>query len=384
MKNAWFVGLVLAAACKPETPAQGPGGRPGAGARKFPVEVQVVKTEEVQYAIDAVGSLEAQEEVRVTARVAGVIEKISFEEGSAVTPETILADIDRARFQLLANRAAANHDKALAELEKAETFLQNRMALKEKDPTYVTREELANVTAQVSTAKANVAETKAALDLALHDQQNSQVRSLIAGTINSKNVSIGQYVTPGMLIATLVDQSTLKLRFKVSESESVKLRHVLQGTGRVSFSVRPIPGKSFDAKLVHISPQASAQTRTVECLALVENPDAGLKPGFFAVVRAVVETREKAVVVPDTAILPTDRGFMAFVVQEKDSKTTVVERKVVPGLFVREGAVEILSGLQEGDKLVVTGGAALKPGAEVQIGSGKKPEGRKEGNHGPR
>jgi multidrug efflux system membrane fusion protein len=372
-----FAILVLAA-CKQDAGGGPPGGGRGAP-RSFVVDVKPVVTEDVRYAVEAVGSLEAQEEVRVTARVSGVIEKIAFEEGTPVTTESVLAEIDRSRYELLAQRAKATHDKALAELEKAETFLKNRLELKEKDPTYVTKEELANVTAQVNTAKANVAETKAALDLANQDLQNSQVRSLLSGTINTKNVSTGQYVTPGLLLATIVNHSSLKLRFKVTESESVKLRHV----GKLTFTVRPIPGKSFEAKLVHISPQANAQTRTVECLAAVENPDASLKPGFFAVVHAVVETREKAIVVPDTAIIPSDRGFYAFVVKEKDGKKIAEERKVMPGLFVREGVVEILDGLMEGDQLVVVGAQALKNGSEVRVGGAKTPE-PKEGNHGSR
>jgi multidrug efflux system membrane fusion protein len=364
----WTIAVVaLLSACKVEQKPPAPGG--GFGSRKFPVEVQIVKTEDVQYTIEAVGSLEANEEVRVTARVGGVAEKINFEEGQAVTPETVLAEIDRSRYQMLADRAAATHQKALAELEKAETFVANRQALREKDPSYVTKEEWATVTSQVSTAKANVGETKAALDLAKQDLEYSQVRSLIAGTINTKNISTGQYVPPGTLIATIVDHSKLKLRFKVSESESVKLQNVLKQGGKLTFSVRPIPGRTFEARLIHISPQANTETRTVECLAVIENAEPGLKPGFFAVVRAVVDTHEKAIVVPDTAIIPTEKGFMAFVVENSKAKV----RMVTPGLFVREGAVEILSGLNEGDSLVVTGAAALKDGSEVMVGGPKPP-----------
>ena len=105
------------------------------------------------------------------------------------------------------------------------------------------------------------------------------------------------------------------------------------------------------------------QTRTVECLALVENRDALLKPGFFATVRAVVAMHEKAVVVPDSAILPTERGFVAFVV--KDSRA--IQRSVRPGLFVREGVVEILEGLTAGEVLVVTGTAAIADGTELIV-----------------
>lgn len=354
--------IVLLAACKP--PAQQPiGGASSGGKRPFPVEVRKVGTEDVRYTIDAVGTLEPEEQVRVTARVAGMVEKVLFEEGTKVTPKTVLAEIDRGRYQMLADKARANFDKCTADLRKAEIVLQNRQELKKKDPGYVSDEEIATLTSQLGSARAAAAEAKASHDLALHDLENSQVRSLITGVIDTKAVSTGQYVAPGAQLASIVDESKLKIRFKVSETESVKLASVLAGDRRVSFTVRPLPGKTFTAELIHMSPQANVQTRTVECLALVENRDAMLKPGFFATVRAVIAMHEKAVVVADSAILPTERGFVAFVV--KDNKA--VQRNVKPGLFVREGVVEILDGLSPGDTLVVTGTAAIADGTALIV-----------------
>ena len=363
--------LLVLAACKPGGAGGTPGPGGGAAKRLFPVEVRSVATEDVQYAIDAVGSLEPQEEVRVTARVPGVVERVLFEQGTKVTPETILAEIDRSRYRLLADRAKASHDRAVADLRKAEIILQNRQELKKKDPGYVSDEELATLSSQLNSVRAAAAEARSSLDLAVQDLEYSQVRSLITGTINTKDVSTGQYVTLGAPLASIVDESRLKLRFKVSETESVKILGMLGGGQRVGFSVRPLPGKTFQAELLYISPQANPQTRTVECLANVENRGAILKPGFFATVRAVVETREKAVVVPDSAVLPTEHGFLAFVV--KDGKAR--QRTVRAGLFVREGALEILEGLTPGDVLVVSGTAALRDGVDVMVrnpsGAGK-------------
>lgn len=358
----WIPLLLLLAACKPAAP-QPVGGASGGGKKPFPVEVRKVGTEDVRYTIDAVGTLEPEEQVKVTARVAGMVEKVLFEEGAKVTTKTVLAEIDRSRYQMLADKAKANYEKCTADFRKAEIVLQNRQELKKKDPGYVSDEELATLTSQLASARAAAAEAKSSHDLALHDFENSQVRSLITGVIDTKAVSTGQYVAPGAQLASIVDESKLKIRFKVSETESVKLASVLAGDRRVSFTVRPLPGKTFTAELIHISPQANIQTRTVECLAMVENRDAMLKPGFFATVQAVVAMHEKAVVVADSAILPTERGFVAFVV--KGSKA--VQRAVRPGLFVREGVVEILDGLSPGDTLVVTGTAAISDGTELIV-----------------
>ncbi len=362
MKRAVPLLVLLLAACKPGG-AHPPSAAGGSPKRAFPVEVRVVATEDVKYTIDAVGSLEPQEEVKVTARVSGMVEKVLFEEGAKVTPKTVLAEIDRSRYQMLADRAKASHERSIADVRKAEIVLQNRQELRKKDPGYVSDEEISTLSSQLASTRGAAAEAKSSLDLAMHDLENSQVRSLINGIIDTKAVSTGQYVALGALMASIVDESKLKLRFKVSETESVKLASVLGGDRKISFTVRPLPGKIFTAELIHMSPQANTQTRTVECLALVENRDTLLKPGFFATVRAVVAVHEKAIVVPDAAILPTERGFVAFIV--KNSRA--VQRQVRPGLFVREGVVEILEGLAPGETLVVTGASAIADGSEVLV-----------------
>ena len=363
MKRAVPLVVLFLAACRPGGPHPPSAVAGGSVKHPFPVEVRVVTTEDVKYVIDAVGSLEPEEEVKVTARVPGMIEKVLFEEGTKVTPKTVLAEIDRSRYQMLADRAKASHERSIADARKAEIVLQNRQELKKKDPGYASDEEIATLSSQLSSIRAAAAEAKSSLDLAMHDLENSQVRSLINGIIDTKAISTGQYVALGALMASIVDESKLKLRFKVSESESVKLASVLGGDRKISFTIRPLPGKTFTAELIHMSPQANAQTRTVECLALVENRDAMLKPGFFATVRAVVAVHEKAIVVPDAAILPTERGFVAYVV--KNSRA--VQRLVRPGLFVREGVVEILEGLTSGESLVVTGASAIADGSEVLV-----------------
>ena len=259
MKRVLFlIPLLGAAACKPSTP-------PYLGSsgvkRAFPVEVRTVGTEDVQYTIDAVGSLEPQEDVKVTARVAGMVEKVWFEQGSKVTPKTVLAEIDRNRYQMLADRAKASQERAAADVRKAEIVLQNRQELKKKDPGYVSDEEIATLTSQLNSSRAAAAEAKSSLDLALHDLENSQVHSLITGVIDTKAVSTGQYVAPGAQLASIVDESKLKLRFKVSETESVKLASVLSDDRKVAFTVRPLPGKTFSAELIHMSPQANPYRR---------------------------------------------------------------------------------------------------------------------------
>src|SRR5258706_3999608 len=137
--------LLVLAACKPAATPQPVGGASGGGKKPFPVEVRKVGTEDVRYTIDAVGTLEPEEQVKVTARVAGMVEKVMFEEGAKVTTKTVLAEIDRTRYQIMADKAKANFEKCTADARKAEIVLQNRQELKKKDPGYVSDEEVATL-----------------------------------------------------------------------------------------------------------------------------------------------------------------------------------------------------------------------------------------------
>ena len=370
--------VVLAAACG-RVP-EGVVGGPGAGKRSpraYPVEVAPVATRDLDYVIEAVGSLEAEEDVPVVARVPGVIESVAFQEADAVTPETELATIDLERYALAAARARATHSRARADLREAESAFARRTALREKDPGWVGEEELTTYATAVERAKAALAEAKAALDLSEKDERDARVRPPKAGTINAKSVATGQFVERGRAIAQLIDPRRLRLRFRLTEPESVRVSPDL----KASFRTRAHPGREFPAAIYHVGRQADPGTRMVDVLAWVENADGALKPGFFAEVTVKVASRASAPVVPAAAILPTERGLVAFVAEGRVAR----ERRPRLGLHTADGMVEILEGLAAGESLVVKGAQPLREGAALEIvPAGGKPAASPGGPSAPR
>ena len=329
------------------------------GARAFPVEVAPVATRDLDYAIEAVGSLEAEEEVPVVARVSGVVDSVSFQEGDRVTPETVLARIDTGRYGLVVARARALHARAEADIKEALAAYDRRKALRAKDPGWVSEEELSTRAAAVDRAQAVQSEMKAALDIAEEDARDAQVRPPRAGTINVKSVATGQFVERGRSIAQLIDPRRLRLRFRLTEAESVRVA----ADSPTTFRTRSHVGSDFPATIFHVSTQADALTRMVDVLAWVDNADGRLKPGFFAEVRVKVASRAGAPVVPESAVMPTERGLVAFVVEGDQAR----ERRPVLGLHTADGMVEVLEGLRPGERLVVRGAAALRDNAKVSI-----------------
>jgi multidrug efflux system membrane fusion protein len=170
-----------------------------------------------------------------------------------------------------------------------------------------------------------------------------------------------------------VDITRLRLRFKISETESLRAMK-----GEVAtFRVAATGGREFTAQIYHVGEVADPASRQVEVLAWVQNPGV-LKPGFFAEVSLPSESKKDAIVVPETAIQASDRGFIAFAIQ--DGKAVV--RPVEIGPRTGGGNVEILSGLSAGDVIVYEGSDRIANGTAVNT-EGRAP-GAGAGGGGPR
>ena len=353
MRNASLIlALALAAGCTKES-----SGPPPQAVRRPRVQVSPVARGAVSYEIETVGSFEAEEEVSVAAGVPGIVTKVMFKEGDKVTPETVLCTIDEERYALEEAQAQAEKNRAAAELEQAKLAHSRRLPLVEQG--HLTEDEMREFKTAVDRASADLDRANAALSLAVKARKDSFIRPPKPGVINSKNVATGEFATAGRLIAKLLDVSALYVRFAVPESESARLTRGL----KITFTTRISGDKAYSAEVFWVSQMADPRSRTVECKARVIEPPADLKPGFSGLVKVVLEQRGDAILVPSTAVLPTERGFVAYVLDGTKAR----ERKLKLGVRTLDDKVEILDGLAEGDSLVVRGGSVLQDGREVEV-----------------
>lgn len=348
---ALFPGLALGAACSGSGAA--PASRPSA--RALVVRMAPAETQDVAYEIKALGTLEAEEMVQVTAEVEGAVSDVRFHEGDRVGTGTILAHIDSERYALELKRAEANLRQAQAEAERARTEEERRQALAAEK--LVAAEELQRAHADTERLAATAASVAAARDIARQNLRRSELRAPRAGTINTRTLETGQFVRTGTVLATIVDTSRLRLRFKVSEAESLRAR-----TGQtLAFHVNALGTRPFNANVYHVGNLADPGTRQVEVMAWVKNPGE-LKPGFFAEVTLASEKRQAAVVVPESAVQASEKGFVVYAVQQDKAHA----RPVQVGLRTGTGLVEIVSGLKAGETVVVEGSDRLTDGTPVQ------------------
>jgi RND family efflux transporter MFP subunit len=335
---------------------QGATPAPGGGARALLVRVAPVVAQDVVYEIKAPGTMEAEELVQVTAQVEGAATAVRFHEGDRVGRSTVLLRIDPDRYRLELARADANYQRTLADARRAASDLARREELAREN--LVAAEELNRARQEADRLAADALSVKAARDIAAQNLARADVRPPTPGVVNTKTVETGRFVKTGDVLATLVDVSRLRLRFRISEAESLRAR-VGQS---VRFRVASLGSREFMATIYHVGDVADPGTRQVEVLAWVKNPGE-LKPGFFAEVTLASETRPNALVVPEGAVQASEKGFVTYVVEDGKARL----RPIQIGLRTGTGHVEILSGVKPGDVVVVEGSDRLTEGLSVQV-----------------
>ncbi len=336
----------------------GPGGKSGPMA--FAVEVEPVVAQTVDFAVRAVGSVAAFEEVQVTARVAGVLEHVDFAEGQTVTAGQVLADIEPQRFRVAEAQAQAQLQRAKATLKDASKTLARQQQLGAEVGTGA---DIDAARAKVDLAHADIAAAKAAVDLAQLNRRDAKVRAGMTGVIQSRKVATGQYVTPGSILATILRTDPLLLQFAVPEGDALQLHRDLPVRFVVPSSAGNDRGVSRDAIVQHVSQSADPTSRMVTVLAKITTPDASLRPGAFAEVAVTVAPSRPVTVVPQMAVRPSEKGFLAYVV----TGDVAHERVLQLGMRTEDGRVEVKSGVTTGESLVIVGAEALREGAKVRV-----------------
>ena len=330
----------------------------------YPVEIVTVKEQPVTYTVNAVGSVEAFEKVQMTARVAGVVEKVLFSEGTLVKAGQVLVEIEPERYRLAVEAAQASSEKATAAKADAEAALKRRETVVSQNPGLITAEELETWRTKVRVAIADMALASAALDQAKLNLNDAYVRAPVGGVIQTRTVQTGQYVQPetGAVLATLLRRDPLLLHFQVAEQDAALLR-----TGLTAYFRLTNNDRDFAARIIHVAASADASNRMVAVTAEVNDPQKDtLQAGAFAEIHVPVGSLRNAAVIPQTAVRPTERGFVSFVVVNG----TAQERILKLGMRTADGQVEVVSGLRPGEQLVVRGAEALRSGVAVLLGKG--------------
>lgn len=314
-----------------------------AGASTITVTVSKVKQGSVSNRIGVTGTLEGVHEADIISETSGKITKINAEIEAYMPVNSSIAEVENDLQEIAVEAANVNSDKAAADLKRIKNlFSQNA----------VSETQLEN--AEVG-AKAALSQLK----LAQKNYDNTFLETPIPGRLAQKFVVIGQMITPGTKVATVVDDSRMKLKVGIPENH---VSFVKPGSD-VQVTSDAVPDQIFSGKIKTVALKADPQTRTFQAeIELPNDHDRSLKSGMFAKAEVTTLADAGSLVIPVAALIEAS-GDTPGVFVVKDS---VVSLKHVTLGARDDSLAEIVSGLNPGDLVVNFGQQNIKDGSRVR------------------
>jgi RND family efflux transporter MFP subunit len=329
------------------------------------------------------GYIVAESKITVSSKVAGRIDSLSVHEGDLVQKGDVIAVLDSEEFQVQQEEARANLEKAYLNLKHKQELHQKDVAevkrrrelFKEKliSPAELDKEERIAVVSELELdqAQSEVEVCKKQLELAEIRAAESTIRAPITGTVIDKISDVGEMLFPmktfegisGSAVVTLADLQVMNVEVDINEDE-IKNIHI---GNPALITPDSFPEKTYEGKVMAISPMADRQKNVVPVKVRINNPDAHLKPDMSAKVTFREKTsgiplKDSGITIPRDAVIERDGKSLVFVAENGFA----VEREVHLGSMQGE-QVTVKRGIQAGEKLVIEGHAYLRPHDKVSF-----------------
>ncbi len=312
-----------------------------AAEKKIAVQVEPVRLVPWERGVSAVGSLRSRDSVMLRPEVTGRIVEINFDEGGKVSKGQVLVRLDDSVVKAQLQQAQANLSLASSQYRRAVELTKQGFISKQA------RDESAS---QLKIQQAAAALAKAHLD-------KTAIRAPFDGLIGLRNVSVGDYVSPGIDLVPIESIDPLNVDFRVPEQFLGQVREGI----KLALRFDALPGQVREGVVGAISPLVDVGGRSILLRADVPNTDGALRPGMFARVQLQFAD-DRALVVPEAALAPSGQSQYVFRVAEGHAhrvEVNIGQR--------RAGQVEVVSGLKEGDDIVVSGLQKITDGSAVEI-----------------
>ncbi len=307
-----------------------------------PVVAALVEQRQFADTLEALGTAQANESVLLTPNRADHVQAIHFVEGQEVEAGQLLVEMHaEEELALLAEASAVRDERRVSHQRAIELHAKEMVSERELDGT---KSLLAAAEARCISISAAIADR--------------QVRAPFAGVLGLRRVSVGAYLQPATIITTLDDLSIVKLDFTIPETWLPTIRAGMTITAQSD----AWPSLKFAGTVSTIDTRVDRTTRSVSVRAKLANTERKLRPGML--LKVLVERGEAPVLqVPEEALIPVGQDHFVLRIDSGD----IARRIQVQTGRRRPGAVEIKSGLAEGDRVVIEGIVRVRPGKAVRV-----------------
>lgn len=348
----------------------GPAGFGGMG--QASVLVKTLERKPVALGKTFIARVEAINATDVIPQVSGYIDQVLFQDGSFVTEGEVLFVIDQKRYQAAVSSAQAALDKANASLKQIQSDYHRELALyKDK---MLSQADLELAESNLANAKANVKAAQAALDLAKLDLEYTEVKSPISGYIGKALLTKGNLATSGASkLARVVQMDPIRVVFSITDKERLSgMDQLTSDSTRPDIQIALPNGQTLEMPdaVIFADNEINAQTATMAVYAQTDNKENKLIPGNYVNVTVSLDKFRPVILVPQTAISQDASGQYVMTVNEAN---TVVQKYVTIGDVVGNQYV-VISGLNDGDRVVTIGQQKLQNGQQVNISEVNTPD----------
>lgn len=306
------------------------------------VEVIIAGAENVTSSLEVNGTVLSNEMVELRPEISGRLTYLNIPDGAKVNQGTILAKVNDADLQAQMEQQKTQLDLAT----KTEKRLRDLLKV-----NGVNQADYDVALSQVNSIQANIKVLNAQLDKTI-------IKAPFSGELGLREVSPGAYVTPQTLIGTLQQTDKVKIDFTVPET----FANIIKKGNKIRIQTSEMK-ESTDATISAIEPQINSATRNIKVRALLSSGT--ISPGAF--VKVLLDQGREGIMIPSNAIIPDALANQAVVIHKNKAVFTNIET----GLR-NNNLVEITSGINPGDSVIISGMLFVRPNASVKVKKVKK------------
>ncbi|MCP4603095.1 MAG: efflux RND transporter periplasmic adaptor subunit [Proteobacteria bacterium] len=328
---------------------------------RHPVQTLIMQPEVLVERLVSTGVLVAEQDVILTAEVAGKVKKVFKALGDPCKKGALLLRLDAENYQIVVDQAKAALKQSKISLDHAERELKRMQVLKQS--AVITAQQLDGAEGVESSARVSVEQAEAALRLAQRNLRETNVRCPFSGSVAERMVDTGQAVIPQTPLARLVDTDRLKLVLSVTSGEISRLK-----VGQAVVLTDPaLPDRSYSGTVSRVGVAADSITRNFPVEVLIKDKEKGLRSGQVVHATLNLEEHRDVLAVPIEAVMTKGGGESVFVILKNKARQVAVGT----GPQIDE-KVTITSGLKLGDEVIIVGGDNLEDDFVVEVVKGRR------------